>query len=283
MSSCPSQILSRAIQSTFCGVGIMTEGATLDSNLITARRIYFSSLILFGIYALWYGKVEQPQSYYQFADSREFIGIPNGLDVMSNLALLYPAILGLALLQERGKNDYQYRDDIEPIILYSFFSGMVLTFLGSVWFHLDPTDSTLMWDRLGMTIVLACYATLLISDFVSIEMAKKVHYPLIALGLLTIIYWLVAGDLRPYFIFKHQPIILIPILLVYGTKYYDRTKDYFWSFIFVILASTVESYDIEIFETIIFISGHTLKHIFAGTALWFVFKMIQQRQQIREN
>ena len=55
MSSGPSQILSRAIQSTFCGVGIMTEEATLDSKLITARKIYFSSLILLGIYALWYG------------------------------------------------------------------------------------------------------------------------------------------------------------------------------------------------------------------------------------
>jgi hypothetical protein len=38
------------------------------------------------------------------------------------------------------------------------FAGIFLTGFGSSYYHLDPNDSTLFWDRLPMTI---CFAAIL--------------------------------------------------------------------------------------------------------------------------
>jgi len=134
-----------------------------------------------------------------------------------------------------------------------------------------------------MTIVMSCYCSLIIADRYSIDLAKRIHFPIISIGLLSVIYWEYSGDLRPYFFFKMQPVILVAILLAYGKKTYDRAADYIISMSLVLLATLTENIDKVIFDNLDIISGHTLKHIFAGTALWFIFRMIQQRQQIREN
>ena len=249
-------------------------------NDILAKRIYIVSTVLLIIAALWYGKVEQAQSYYLFADDRTFFGIPNGLDVMSNLAIVYPGVIGLMLVYERQKNGHEYRDPIEQTIQYCLFLGMVLTFLGSVWFHLNPNDSTLVWDRLAMTVVMACYCSLIIADRYSIDLAKRIHFPLISIGLLSVIYWEYSGDLRPYFFFKMQPVILVAILLVYGKKTYDRAADYIISMSLVLVATLTENIDKIIFDNLDIISGHTMKHIIAGISLWWIMRMIQKRKLI---
>ena len=45
-----------------------------------------------------------------------------------------------------------------------------------------------------------------------------------------------------------------------------------------ILATIFEFTDLKIFEITGFISGHTLKHIFAGIGLWFIMAMIRDRK-----
>ena len=255
----------------------------MSENKVLSKQIYFASLSTLIFIALLYGKVEQPQSYYQFADDRTFFGIPNGLDVMSNLAIVYPAIIGLLFLQDRRESGFQYRDPIEPVIYYSLFIGFALTFLGSIWFHLNPNDSTLVWDRLGMSVIMACYCSLIIADMYSIDLAKQIHYPLIAIGSLSIIYWHFSGDLRFYFIFKLQPLILVFILIKFGKKVYDRSEDYLVSMLLIGIATLMENVDEGVFESLVIISGHTLKHIFAGASLWWVMRMIQTRELIDAN
>ena len=113
---------------------------------MNAKRLYFASLLLFILVAIAYGPISQPQSYHDFADDREFLNIPNSLDVMSNLVIVFPGLVGLAFVHER-RNDPLVSND-ETSIHITIFAGMVLTFAGSVWFHLEPNDSTLLWDRL---------------------------------------------------------------------------------------------------------------------------------------
>ena len=85
---------------------------------MSAKRLYLAALFVFTIAALFYGPISQPQEYHDFADDREFLSIPNALDVMSNLVILYPGLVGLAFVHERRKNS-QISDDeaIEEIIL----------------------------------------------------------------------------------------------------------------------------------------------------------------------
>tara|TARA_B100001996_G_scaffold363768_1_gene332290 strand:- start:39 stop:803 length:765 start_codon:yes stop_codon:yes gene_type:complete len=251
----------------------------MEHKISNAKTLYFGSLISLIIIAIAYGKIEQDQSYHAFADSRTFFGIQNSLDVISNLAILFPGILGLALhIRRRGV--FEYRGKIESLIHYHLFAGMLVTFLGSVLYHLDPNDSTLLLDRVGMAIVIASYCSLLVCDFISIKLANSLHFPLIVLGISTLFYWVLIDDLRAYFIFKHQPLILILILLMYGKKSYDKSQYYLWSMTFVLLATLVENLDTEIYEAIGIISGHTLKHIFAGISLWWIYKMIADRNKI---
>ena len=239
------------------------------------KRLYLASLLVFIIAAISYGPISQPQEYHDFADDREFLSIPNALDVMSNLVIIYPGIIGLAFVHERRKNS-QLSDD-EVSIQITLFSGMILTFAGSVWFHLDPNDSTMLWDRLGMSVVIGSCISLLIHDMYDRGLAGKVHLPIVVLSLISVLWWPVFDDLRFYFIVKYHPFILFPILLFYGNRIYNKISGYYWGLSMFILATVFEFTDLQIFEITGFISGHTLKHIFAGIGLWFVMAMIRDR------
>jgi len=241
-----------------------------------SKRLYLTSLIFFIIAAISYGPISQPQEYHDFADDREFLSIPNALDVMSNLAIVYPGILGLVLVYER-RNESEISDD-EVSIQITLFSGMILTFAGSVWFHLDPNDSTMLWDRLGMSVVIGSCISLLIHDMYDRNLAGNIHLPIVVISIISVLWWPVFDDLRFYFIIKHHPFILFPILLLFGNRIYDKVSGYYWGLSMFILATIFEFTDLKIFEITGFISGHTLKHIFAGIGLWFIMAMIRDRK-----
>tara|TARA_B110001452_G_scaffold251958_1_gene241450 strand:- start:1551 stop:2303 length:753 start_codon:yes stop_codon:yes gene_type:complete len=245
---------------------------------MNAKQLYFSSLLVIIVVAIAYGPISQPQNYHEFADDREFMGIPNALDVMSNLAIIFPGLIGLAFVHERRTNP-RVSDD-ETSIHITLFSGMILTFAGSVWFHLDPNDSTMLWDRLGMSIVIGSCISLLINDLWDRELAVRAHIPIVLASIVSVLCWPVFDDLRIYFIVKHHPFILFPILLFFGSRLYDKISGYYWGLSMFILATFFEFTDEAIFQATGFISGHTMKHIAAGIGLWFIMKMIRDREQI---
>jgi hypothetical protein len=100
----------------------------------------------------------------------------------------------------------------------------------------------------------------------------------VAIGISSILLWHFTGDLRPYMFFKHEPIIFIIVLLVFTTGAYDRSKDYFIALGLFLAATIIELADKQVFEILNVISGHTIKHLLAGLACWYLFKMIQNRQ-----
>jgi hypothetical protein len=243
-----------------------------------AKRLYLAALFVFIIVALFYGPISQPQEYHDFADDREILGVPNALDVMSNLAIIYPGVVGLAFIHE-SRNRSQVSED-EISIQITLFSGMILTFAGSVWFHLDPTDSTMLWDRLGMSVVIGSCISLLIHDMWDRNLAAKIHLPIIIASIVSVLWWPVFDDLRVYFIVKHHPFILFPIFLLCGRRIYDKVSGYYWGLSMFLLATIFEFADQQIFEITGIISGHTLKHIAAGIGLWFLMVMIRDRELI---
>ena len=245
---------------------------------MNAKRLYLVALFLFIIVALFYGPISQPQEYHDFADGRELLGVPNALDVISNLAILCPGVLGLSFIYERRNKSQVSEDEIS--IHITLFSGMILTFAGSVWFHLDPTDSTMLWDRLGMSVVIGSCISLLIHDMWDRNLAGQIHLPVVIASIISVLWWPVFDDLRIYFIVKHHPFILFPILLFCGNRVYDKISGYYWGLSMFLLATIFEFADQQIFELTGIISGHTLKHIAAGIGLWFLMVMIRDRQLI---
>src|SRR5262249_40874216 len=83
--------------------------------------------------------IPQSQAYHQFADQRTLLGIPNFWNVVSNLPFIAVGAVGL----------WGYRDKPAIIVI---FAGIFLTGFGSAYYHWNPNDGTLFWDRLPMAL-----------------------------------------------------------------------------------------------------------------------------------
>ena len=156
-------------------------------------------IAFFSVAALIHGPITQPIDYHQFADQQTTLGIPHFADVLSNLGFALVALWGWGQLKESGQH---------PAISHGwagyrlFLLGLFLTAFGSAYYHLDPDNIGLFWDRLP--IALAC-AGLLAGVWGDTQ--RKQSAPLAAalavFGIASVIWWYVTelggtGDLRPY-------------------------------------------------------------------------------------
>ena len=83
-------------------------------------------------------------NYHHFADARTFFGIPNTLNVLSNIPFLIVGIMGL-LRVLRWRDEYS-------LIYGVFFLGVFCVWGGSSYYHWHPDNARLIWDRLPMTV-----------------------------------------------------------------------------------------------------------------------------------
>jgi hypothetical protein len=91
----------------------------------------------------------QPLAYHDFADQRTMLGVAHFPDVASNAGFLLIGLVGLAVVA-RPRTQFEHAVERWPYAL--FFVGMLLTALGSAYYHLAPDNEALVWDRLPMTV-----------------------------------------------------------------------------------------------------------------------------------
>ena len=108
-----------------------------------------ATAVLAGAVLLAMPRIPQEPGYHQFAETRAVLGVPNGLDVLSNLAFAVVGLAGIALVVSRGR---ALRDPRERWPWLVFFAGVTFTSLGSAWYHLAPSNASLVWDRLPMAV-----------------------------------------------------------------------------------------------------------------------------------
>lgn len=260
----------------------MIRGAVSYRNPFSDKRlIAFACIAVIFIMALaLYGRIPQSQEYYEFADDRSFFGIPNFFDVVSNLPFLLAGIYGLLL----------FRNNAPPGCLPSlrgayltFFVGAALVAFGSGYFHLNPSDSTLVWDRLPMTISFMSFVAIIAGEYIHEAVAKKLLVPLLFLGLFSVIWWRLTdkhdgGDLRIYIIVQFLPMLLIPLVIWLYPATLVPTS-YVWGLLgMYVLAKVFELLDESIFQILEVISGHTLKHLAAALGvLIFGIGLVRRR------
>lgn len=218
--------------------------------------------------------IPQSHVYHDFADHRSFFGIPNFFDVVSNVAFALAGLSGLfflishdAQLQARNK-----------FLFAVFFIGVTLTSGGSAYYHLAPDNERLVWDRLPMTIVAMSVVAIIVTERISIKAGLTMLFPLISLGIGSVIYWQKIDDLRPYGFVQFFPMLLVPMLIaIFPVK--NSSGAYLAYLVgFYLLAKLCEHFDPQIFAITRGISGHTLKHVVASLGLFQVVLMIREKR-----
>ena len=201
--------------------------------------------------------IPQDASYYHFADTRTWFGTPNASDVWSNLPFVVVGIVGLVWLARRAVP--------QRTMWLTFFVGVFLTGFGSAYFHLNPNNDTLVWDRLPMTIAFMSFFTALLAERGNERMAAWMFTPLLVFGVGSVVYWHYTDDLRWYGLVQFGPMLVIPVLLVCRPSRYLRTSDVWIVLGWYAAAKVLERFDAGIFAMNGIVSGHTIKH-FAGAA-----------------
>jgi hypothetical protein len=224
--------------------------------------------------------VAQDLAYHDFADKRAFLGIPNFGDVMGNLAFAFVGLWGIAVSWKRRAH---FLHEAELWLWLAFFAGVFFVAFGSGYYHLDPSNARLVWDRLPMTLgFMPLFAAVI---------AERVNYragiflaPLFVLGgLWSVWYWdytegLGRGDLRPYAFVQFFPMIAMLLILALFRGRYTGTKYFYYTLGWYLLAKVLEHFDRGFFAlTGGMVSGHTLKHLAAAAGAGAMALYISRR------
>jgi hypothetical protein len=223
--------------------------------------------------------VAQDPLYHVFADQRPMAGIPNFMNVMSNLPFLIVGILGWRIIASNTET-------VTPttrLAWFVFFFGIALTAFGSGYFHLEPNNDSLVWDRIPMTIGFMGLVSIIISEYFSPPLGKKLLAPLLFIGIGSVVYWahtesLGAGDLRPYAIVQFLPMLLIPLTIILYRARSDLARYIWWMIGFYVAAKLAEQLDDHLYAVGNAMSGHTLKHLLASLAPASLLYGLMQRR-----
>lgn len=225
-------------------------------------------------------RIPQDPAYHDFADDRAVAGIPNFWNVASNLPFAVVGILGLTVLCEAQQAG------ILPGLrapFATFFSAAILVAAGSAYYHLHPNNSTLVWDRLPMTIGFMSFFTIVLGEHLTPHLARRIFVPLLAIGVGTVLYWVVTeyaerSDLRPYLVIQFLPLLLTPLILILFPSRLNKAWLYWLLLSAYAVAKVAETFDRAIYERTGFVSGHTLKHLLAAAGMLLVVIAARDRK-----
>jgi hypothetical protein len=235
-------------------------------------------------------RIPQPQSYHMFADQRGALGIPNFGDVVSNVPFAIVGIWGLVFLLRLRPEEISERfvDTRERWFYLIIFFGMLLTAFGSSYYHLHPDNARLVWDRLPMTIVFISFVAALIAERISLRAGLWVLPVLLLVGAGSVVQWYVSelhgvGDLRFYGTVQAYSVLFLLLALLLPPRY-----TYGWCLAVVAgfygLAKILGTFDRAIFGFFGHaVSGHTLKHLAAAYAGYWILVMLQRRRPVSPN
>ncbi|MBC7957635.1 MAG: alkaline phytoceramidase [Cytophagales bacterium] len=208
-----------------------------------------------------HGPIVQWLGYHQFADARAWGGLPNAVNVLSNLPFALIGAWGWWRLGRRpGMHAWR-----------CFAAAVMLTALGSSLYHWHTDNTSLVADRIP--IAWACAS--LLCAFLGERFDERWSIARTLLGALAassvaVACWAAFGDLRAYVFVQFLPMLLIPTALMLKVK--PRTPhavpaSAWWSALGLYgAAKLMELADHAMLEALGSVSGHSLKHLLAAAA-----------------
>jgi hypothetical protein len=211
--------------------------------------------------------IPQDQSYHRFADVRAWWDIPNVWNVISNLPFIVIGAVGLS----------RCREDAATIVI---FLGIFLTGFGSSYYHWSPNDGTLFWDRLPMALAFMAILASVVEERVDAKAGAVLLWPLLAIGVFSLLLWRWSGDLRLYGWVQFFPCLALPLMFLLLPPKYTGTHYWIVAATLYALAKVLEHFDGAIYATGSFLSGHTLKHLAGAAACVAILRHFQTRRLI---
>jgi len=210
--------------------------------------------------------IPQPQAYHRFADSVTLLGIPNFWNVVSNLPFVLVGAAGLHYL----------RSNLSAGV---FFLGVFLTGLSSSYYHWAPDDAGLFWDRLPMAIAFTAILANQIEERIDANVGRALLWPLVALGVISLLVWRWTDDLRLYGWVQFFPCVVLPLLFWLFPAKYTGTWYWYAAAGWYLLAKVLEAADPAIHSaTGHLMAGHALKHVAAAGACYAILRAFQTRK-----
>ncbi len=123
------------------------------------KRVIFIAFIILAAGGLMItGPISQDPGYHLLADDRILFGVPGFYNVFSNLPFAVVGLLGFRYVKDSGRAMLSW---------VTFFIGLIFVALGSSYYHLNPGNQTLVWDRVPMMVSFMAL-------FVAIQTGQKV-------------------------------------------------------------------------------------------------------------
>jgi hypothetical protein len=265
----------------------MSPPAPAAGRMSRATRIaiVWASAAAIALVAVLAPPTAQPEEYHAFVDQRALWGIPNFLNVVSNAAFLVVGVLGLQfVLRGTWPNcNRAFQDSAERWAWGALFAATALTCFGSWYYHLAPDSPRLAWDRLPMAIGFMAIVAAVMCEHISARAGRRLLLPLCVLGAASVWYWRWSAahgfeNLNPYAAVQFGSALLILLMLALFPSRYTRSRDFFGALGLYALAKVAEHFDGAIFAaTGNIVSGHTVKHLLAAVAIYWLLRMLRLR------
>ncbi len=213
---------------------------------------------------------------HPFVDARSWLGLPNAMDVVSNLAFVLAGAWGWWLLGHR-----QVAAQSRPALAV-FFTGLLLCGAGSAWYHWAPDVAGLAVDRLGMAVAFAGALAWVMHErgLPGVGLALPL---LLLMGCISALLPWLHNQVLPWAVFQFGGMTWVLLMALRRAPAHALGVSVGAVIAWYALAKWLELNDGTIFEaTGQWVSGHSLKHLAAACAAWPVLHLLQG-QALRHN
>lgn len=220
--------------------------------------------------------IAQFADYHRLADTRPLFGIPHFWNVASNLPFLVVGAMGLGLLRRRPAG-------ASPAWA-ALFAGTALVFFGSAYYHLDPDDATLVWDRVPIGIAFMGFFVAAISEHGTERgrrLARHMLLPLVLFSVAAVYWWRFTGDLSLWIWVQLAPMLAAVLAVSFLPGQYTHRRYIVYALGCYAAAKIFELGDHPFMQwTGGMLSGHSLKHLAAAAGVGFLYAMLKKRQAV---
>ena len=264
----------------------MTKSQSSTPTDLRVQALLWLFGLVFLLVFLGLPAIPQDTGYFDFADKRPWLGISNAFNVLSNLPYFLVGYLGFSYTHAHRNDKTKFIDRSETTAFYIAFAGIFLVGLGSGWFHWAPEMSTLAADRLPMTIGFMAILAIIISERINLRAGKTLLPVLLFIGVLSVGWWIATermadlpGDLRLYGLVQFFPVVAIVLMLLWFPPRYQGTRYLILILVCCGLVKIAEGLDGQICDlTGKIISGHSLKHLLAALATYYLVVYLRKRE-----